>query len=450
MSNNTYDVLYQGDLVAGSNREEVIQSFAQLFKIDAEKAANIIAGKDMRLKKDLDLEQANKYQAVLKKVGMLVDVVAHGTSAPVGGGSANPPAAGKVAELSLEDNSPKILPFIFTGSGGEYFKIWIVNILLTIVTVGIYAPWAKVRNKRYFYGNINLDGASFEYDANPVKILIGRVIALVIFLIYIYVQSVDPSIAIGFFILFMIAFPWILVRSMSFNARYSSYRNVRFGFDGTYGGAVAAFIGWPILSLFTVWILLPFAIWKQKRFLIEGHRYGNSPWEFTATVGSMYKFCLTVFFVGLLGFGLIFGAMFSIIGFDALSGIGGAEPTPEMLPIMLGLQILGALFYLFIIAYTMVKMANLVYGNINIAGHQLNANLKVGAFAWLLFTNTLGLVFTLGLFYPWAAVRSTRYYAQNMSLTAQSELSGFASKQEHEVSALGEQMGDIFDVEVGL
>ena len=35
----------------------------------------------------------------------------------------------------------------FTGSGSEYFKIWIVNVLLTIITLGMYYPWAKVRNR---------------------------------------------------------------------------------------------------------------------------------------------------------------------------------------------------------------------------------------------------------------------------------------------------------------
>lgn len=44
-------------------------------------------------------------------------------------------------------------PFRFTGNGREYFRIWIVNTLLTILTLGIYSAWAKVRKKRYIYGN---------------------------------------------------------------------------------------------------------------------------------------------------------------------------------------------------------------------------------------------------------------------------------------------------------
>ena len=59
------------------------------------------------------------------------------------------------------------LPFSFTGKASEYFGIWIVNIILSVITLGIYSAWAKVRNKRYFYGNTKLNGSSFSYLASP-------------------------------------------------------------------------------------------------------------------------------------------------------------------------------------------------------------------------------------------------------------------------------------------
>lgn len=46
----------------------------------------------------------------------------------------------------------------FTGKGSEYFGIWIVNLLLTILTLGIYSAWAKVRRLQYFYRNTQLAG----------------------------------------------------------------------------------------------------------------------------------------------------------------------------------------------------------------------------------------------------------------------------------------------------
>src|SRR5437667_1447041 len=75
---------------------------------------------------------------------------------------------------------PRRLQVEFTGTGGEYFRIWIVNLLLTIVTLGIYSAWAKVRRKRYFYGHTRLDGDPFEYRGNPVAILKGRLLAVAV------------------------------------------------------------------------------------------------------------------------------------------------------------------------------------------------------------------------------------------------------------------------------
>jgi uncharacterized membrane protein YjgN (DUF898 family) len=57
--------------------------------------------------------------------------------------------------------------FQFRGTGREFFRIWIVNFALTLITVGIYSAWAKVRTRRYFYGNTALAGHTFDYHASP-------------------------------------------------------------------------------------------------------------------------------------------------------------------------------------------------------------------------------------------------------------------------------------------
>src|SRR6478752_6569663 len=83
----------------------------------------------------------------------------------------------------------------FEGSGGEYFKIWIVNLALTIVTLGIFSAWAKVRSKRYFYGNTFIAGHNFEYHGQPIRILIGRLIALGLLLVYSISANISPLLA---------------------------------------------------------------------------------------------------------------------------------------------------------------------------------------------------------------------------------------------------------------
>ena len=93
--------------------------------------------------------------------------------------------------MRIASPAPTIEQFRFTGSGGEYFRIWIVNLLLSVVTLGIYSAWAKVRRMRYFYGNTQLAGDVFEYHGQPRQILKGRLIAFGMFLVYLVVSAVS-------------------------------------------------------------------------------------------------------------------------------------------------------------------------------------------------------------------------------------------------------------------
>ena len=73
--------------------------------------------------------------------------------------------AAAVAGRATAAGGERIIRPEFTGSAGEYFRIWIVNLFLTPITLGIYSAWAKVRKKRYFYGCTRFDGDTFDYFA---------------------------------------------------------------------------------------------------------------------------------------------------------------------------------------------------------------------------------------------------------------------------------------------
>src|SRR4051812_23667700 len=61
----------------------------------------------------------------------------------------------------------------FSGSGGEYFRVWIVNLLLTIVTLGFYTPFARRRTAQYFYSHTRIDGSPLEFTAQQRKMVFG-------------------------------------------------------------------------------------------------------------------------------------------------------------------------------------------------------------------------------------------------------------------------------------
>ena len=102
-------------------------------------------------------------------------------------------------------SASQAISFQFLGSGREYFKIWIVNMFLTILTLGVYSAWAKVRKNKYFYGNTRLGDASFDYLADPMAILRGRLIAFGLFSVYSVITNLVPVATLPFVVLFMLS-----------------------------------------------------------------------------------------------------------------------------------------------------------------------------------------------------------------------------------------------------
>ena len=123
------------------------------------------------------------------------------------------------------------LPLAFTGSGSEYFRIWIVNLVLTILTLGIYSAWAKVRRLKYFHQNTRLAEASFNYHGEPMAILKGRLLALALLIAWNF-APLDQIWGLAIGLALAAIWPWIVVRSIRFRRRNTSYRGVRFRFDG--------------------------------------------------------------------------------------------------------------------------------------------------------------------------------------------------------------------------
>ncbi|GAB1232737.1 DUF898 family protein [Ferrigenium sp. UT4] len=319
--------------------------------------------------------------------------------------------------------------FEFTGEGWEYFRIWIVNLLLSILTLGIYSAWAKVRRLQYFYRNTRLAGAGFEYHGMPIAILKGRIIAFVLLAAYTVAGRMNPL--LGILLAFLIAgvMPWLIVRSLRFKLYNSSYRGLRFGFAGSDGAAYAVFLLLPVLTVLTLYLLAPFTHYKIKQYQHNNSRFGDTFFRFDATVGSFYKLYLKAFGM-LLGAALLVG-VFSLLG----------------LPLVI---VLLPLVFLVIAAYLAVGLPNLIWSGTGLGEHDLYSRMAVGTYLKISLTNLLAIVFTLGLFIPFAQIRMARYKLSCMGLLAQGDLAAFVAGQAQPDSATGEETAEMFDVDISL
>ena len=420
MTNTRYNVIYRGKVLQGFEFETAKQNLIKTFSLSEDKAEKILKSRRAVLKKNVDESTAKKFGVALKKAGL--DVALTKCSPKVESREAmTAPAAG----IKL----PSRIPFEFHGTGSEYFKIWLVNIILSIITLGIYSPWAKVRRKQYFYGNTHVQGAGFEYLADPVKILKGRAIVVGLLIVHSIVSNLVPIIGAILGLAMIVILPWLVVRSLAFNASNSAIRNIRFGFDGTVGEAAKVFVLWPILAALTLGILSPYVYFRQKKFIVENSSYGTTGFTFTATAGEYY--------------GLVFSALIPIvIGIVFIAASGYFFPPAAFL--------VGLVMYIYLFAFFSVKTTNLFYNSSRLAFHRLEATQKIKEYIVIVATNSIATALTLGLFHPWAKVRTLRYKLEHLTMVASGDLDSFIAKEQKQVSAVGEEMSDFLDFDFGL
>lgn len=341
-------------------------------------------------------------------------------------------------------------PFEFTGSGGEYFGIWIVNLLLTILTLGIYSAWAKVRRLQYFYRNTRLAGSVFDYHGSPIAILKGRLLGFTLLLVYSFAGKVSPLAGLVALVLVGLLLPWLLRNSFRFRLHYSSYRSLRFSFRGTQAGAYATFLGYGVLAIVTLYLAAPLFHQRMKRYQHGQSWFGATQFSFSAGVGAFYGIYLLVALI-LVG-GFIAGSAMFGGALMTLAQMGPNEvPDPEaIIPVLFGFFALLVALSLIVGPLFQAKIGNLVWNNTRLGAHRFESRLAVGPLFWIMLTNFILVVITLGLFTPWAAVRMARYRAQCLTLLPATPIETFVADNATDVTATGEETAELFDVDIGL
>jgi len=342
----------------------------------------------------------------------------------------------------------------FTGKASEYFGIWIVNVLLTIVTLGIYSAWAKVRRNRYFYGNTVLLGRSFEYHARGVQILVGRLIVLGAFVVLNVLAMVVPFLVLLPTVVLLVALPWLVARGLRFSARVTSYRNVRFDFVGGAGGAFKAFILGGLLSVITLGILTPLASRWVSRYLGTNLRYGGKAFDTDPPLGPLYRSWLLSFLIALIGLGIIaviVAANFALIA--ATIQMPGSLAPEQQIPLIVS-AVIG-----YIVIFATMGIAGLFYraGVRNVAWssttfdgrHRLMSDVSRSRYTWIAISNVIVTIFTFGLMRPWAAVRLARYMWEHTGVTFSGDVGELFSRIEEQGSAVGAEFMDFEGFDFG-
>jgi uncharacterized membrane protein YjgN (DUF898 family) len=336
--------------------------------------------------------------------------------------------------------------FEFSGDAREYFRIWVVNLALSIVTLGIFSAWAKVRSERYFYGNTRLAGEPFEYLAKPWPILKGRIIAVVLFGGYVLAGHFGWKLQLGAAGVIALLTPWLIVRGAAFRARYSAWRGLNFRFVPNYGEAYVRYLLLGIPTILSLGLLYPYMKAKQKAFFVEHHRYGGESFKFGAMPGQFYP-------PYLIAWGVVAGVMFALsFTIGMLAAIMAAKGDNGTLPAWFVYAYIVPLYgsYFVVWAFLAAALANLVYNHADLGSNRFRSTLKGWPLLKIYVFNTIAILATAGFMIPWAKVRLARYRAESLVFLAAGDLADFRAESRADIDATAAEMDGLFDIDIGL
>lgn len=338
--------------------------------------------------------------------------------------------------------TPTPQPLIFHGCAKEYFRIWIVNTLLTLLTAGVFLAWAKVRKRRYLRGSLELLGHRFDYRARPERLLIGHAFMAALFLAYSLFGAVYPVIRYGALAVMVVLLPWIVVRSLSFNAHNTAYRGMRFRFNPSLSAAFLVFLLEPLLLLVTAGLYYP--AWQRSRraYVISNHRLGDAYFHFEGDRGPFY---LAYLLAGAIVFvaALVAGAVVVSMGIKNNGvNLGVLQWLPFIIVYAAGFFLAREVIHALLFNHT--------WNHTRLDEHRFVATMRTSRWLGLQLTNAGAILLSAGLLYPWSVIRAQRYAASCLSFVPAGPIDSIQRVGGRDGSATGDAAAEFVGLDFGL
>jgi len=329
---------------------------------------------------------------------------------------------------------------VYDGRISELFGIFLLNLLLTILTFGIFRFWAITRIRRYLWSHMRFEGTRFTYTGKGKEIFLGFLLAIAImFLIFAgagliaavlaKAQPVLAAVPLGFAYLgLFILFGGARYSAQRYRLSRTEWRGIRGGMTGS---ALRYGLAWMLYLLLCVVTLYQAVPWMQvglARRRIDASRFGSAVFRFAGTARRLYLCWLATIGGYLLLVGLIVGAVVAIEGSDlghVFSGTAGPAREAAIrraLPaVVVGVVAFGiasgllATWY-----YTRLIRLLTGYTTASLDGAEtvrFSSTVSPGALLWLLVSNLLIVIFTLGFGVPVVLHRTAGYIARTTLMT---------------------------------
>jgi uncharacterized membrane protein YjgN (DUF898 family) len=378
-------------------------------------------------------------------------------------------------------------PLEFSGSGGEYFRVWIVNLLLTLVTFGFYTPLARRRTAQYFYGHTLVADSPLEFTAPARRMLAGFVLFVALYGALKVAANTGQDMVVNVMLLAAaLLAPWIWGSAMRFRFNATRWRGVRLQFTATWGEVYRA--SWPAFVVAIAWaagfaliqavarrgegaggvgiaVALGLAVsvltmlcivrleYNYKSLMVARGRIGGQPGRWKPEFGDFVRIWLATAGVFILS-GLAVGALLALAVGGSIALFKGLRGGGMLAMLMYLAFFVGALLVVLLTsaparAYREARMFRLVWDNIGVSHiARFKCSLRPWTYVGLRVKNIVLTLLTLGFYRPFARVSEYRMKVDSVTLHVKGGLDQLAGQLAREEQAVGDALADAVGLEL--
>ena len=365
-------------------------------------------------------------------------------------------------------SQPTATPVLaYDGRIGDLYRIFLINLLPMVVTLGIWRFWAVTRMRRYIWSRTSSGGQRFEYDGTGGQLFVGFLLALLIIgglgvmasVAAVLLRPLGHALAVLPFLLFELALI-VLVLGAPFSAQryrlgHTIWRGIRGGMEGSMISYGLRSLLYGLLIVVSIYQLAPWASLRLFECRTNASFFGDQRFAAAASARAIYaRFLLTFLGVALLGI-VVFGTLYAIERpvFAAISKTHDPQSIQlamnRILPWLFGAYLVFGIGAALISAGYSAAYFRHITGHTTLSGLKFSSAVTGISVLGLLLGNIAILIFTLGFGLPLVIHRNALFLANNLLGTGMLDLSQL-NQSEQPVSRYGEGMFQALDAGAGI
>lgn len=345
--------------------------------------------------------------------------------------------------------------FEFGGSWREFAPIAFTNLLLTLVTLGIYSFWAKARERRYLWSQTRFIDDRLEWTGTGMELFVGYLLAILLFAIPLaglqfLVQALvirghggaAALLVIGLYLLLLYLIGLAVFRALRYRLSRTYWHGIRGGSDDQGFGYALSYMWKTIVGGLAFGLLVPWAmvgLWIQRWNAMSFGPYSFRAGGRSGRLMGRYLLYYLLPIVAFIGFGVLFATMGPKLG-ESPQEVANSFFVGAFIGYVVFFLLLGLVSLVFYSAYFREVVSNLSLGDLD-----FGFTARTTDWIKLMLGNIALVVFTLGIGTIFLGYRNWSFFVRHMHAYGTLELDEFTQSTTR-APRQGEGLLDAFDV----